>query len=423
MTRACLSADELVDAVQEILPAPAHGHLLGCPTCAARVALLRRIDVAGIEEIADAAAEVETAIAGLLVLPRDKWWRVVREEQYQRPDVVRRLAALAGDVSGRDGKLAVALVTAATRIVEVLPRNQPEVCALRFDTWKLASAILREAGKYEDTEVALARAEEAAPSAADPKLAEALVLFYRALLFAEPDVWRPGEAAALLDRVEPIFRENPTRRQAVRTARAFLLFRSGDFVSARTRFAEILSATPPAPRDAFRTALSNLIAARIRLGDVDADVDQAIELLVDENTACGRTVHAAHARWLKGKVRRLQGAYDESVDLLYAAMKEIGDGDSAIRVGLDLIEALLLAGRHGEALVQAQQSSAEAIALDRREPSRRRSLTASVLAYTREAAHRGALTADLVSELSRYVDRIDRQRATDFIPPMPLAHM
>jgi tetratricopeptide (TPR) repeat protein len=424
VTRACLSADELVDAVQETLPAPAQQHLLGCQTCAARVALLRRIDVGGVENIAAAAGDVETVIAGLLVTPRDRWWRAVREEQYQRPEVVRRLVALAGDVSGRDGKLAVALVTTATRIIDVLPRNQPDVCALRFDTWKFASAILREAGKYEDTEVALARAEEAAPAAADPELAEALVLFYRALLFAEPDVWRPEEAAALLDRVEVVFtRRDPVRRRAVLITRAFLLYRAGDFRSACTAFAQILATTSTESRDAYLHALTNSMFARVELGEANEEVARAIDLLITEYSALGHTEHLARARWLMGEVRRFRGEYAESEELLRGAMREIGNSDTAIRVGLDLLETLLLAERYGDAMAVARELAAEAVALDRREPNRRRSLTAAVFAYAREAAQRGALTADLVSELSRYVDRIYRQRPTDFIPPMPLAHM
>jgi hypothetical protein len=50
-------------------------------------------------------------------------------------------------------------------------------------------------------------------------------------------------------------------------------------------------------------------------------------------------------------------------------------------------------------------------------------LTAQVFAYLREAAHRQALTPDLVADVARYVDRITRQPPIAFVPPMPLAAM
>ena len=104
-------------------------------------------------------------------------------------------------------------------------------------------------------------------------------------------------------------------------------------------------------------------------------------------------------------------------------MVTIGDPDASIRAGLDLIEALLLDGQHREADVLAHELADVAVSLDQSEPSRRRQLTAQVLAYLREAAERQAWTADLVSDVARYIDRIVRQRPVDFIPPMSLAAM
>jgi hypothetical protein len=45
-----------------------------------------------------------------------------------------------------------------------------------------------------------------------------------------------------------------------------------------------------------------------------------------------------------------------------------------------------------------------AVALDRREPSRRHALTSQVLSYLREAAQQQALTADLVAEVRDFPD-------------------
>jgi hypothetical protein len=424
MSRACLNPGELVDALLDVLTDDeAKRHLVGCPMCDRRLSVLRRLAAAGPDEIAEAADEVNGLVARLYSTPRHRWWRTLQEPEYHRPDVVQRLATLA-DASGlSDKNLSVALIEAATRLVTGLPDDVPSIGDLRFEVWKLACALLREAGRYEDTERALESAAQASLEASDPVTAEAYVLFYRALLFSEPDVWRPTEAAELLDRVEPVFHRTEARRQALLTARATLVYREGDFRNAFALYQAIFTATPETDRKSRLNHLSNVLMARVDLGEADAEVQQQLSFLIDENATLGRDVQVARARWLMGRVRRSLGEYENSESFLRAAMSGIGDCDSAIRVGLDLMETLLLDERYDAALLLARHLATDATALDKREPSRRRTLTAEVMAYAREAAQRGALTADLVSTLSRYVDRINRQRATDFIPPMPLAHM
>lgn len=386
--------------------------------------MLRRAERAGPEVIDEVISEVDALAARLLVLPRDEWWRALTEPQFREPGLVVRLIALADDASSSDRKMAVALVAAATRLVEALARERDDVAELRFSTWKFASALLREAGKYDLTETALAMAESAARAVSDTEVAEASVHFSRALLYAEPDVWKLDEARKLLDRSEEVFaRRDAARKHAVRIARAFLLYRSGDLDAARSAFQEILDATAVTDRQSYVNALTNLMFARIDLGEHDEEVEEAVELLVTEYTLLGQVVHVARARWLMGKVQRLRGNLDESAHLLRSAMRDIGNRDSAIRVGLDLLETLLLAEHYSEALPLSRDLAVEAVALDRSQPSRSRSLTAAVFAYAREAAQRGVLTADLVSELARHVDRINRQRVLDFVPPMPLADM
>jgi tetratricopeptide (TPR) repeat protein len=272
--------------------------------------------------------------------------------------------------------------------------------------------------------MAFASAEDAAKATADPELAEASVLLSRALFHAEPDVWNPDEAAALLDRVERVFAQRDAARlQTAITARAFLLFRSGDTAAAREKFDLVLAATPKTDRASYLNALSNLTWVRVELREAGTEVEQTIAFLIDENTALGRAVQIARARWMMGRVLVVRGDYEAAIDLLNTAMIEIGDVDSSIRIGLDEIEALLLDERYHEAFALARELASTAVAFNEGEPSRRHALTTQVLAYLREAAQRQALTADLVSEVARYIDRITRQQPFDFVPPMPLAAM
>jgi hypothetical protein len=159
--------------------------------------LLRRIDSAGIDPIADTAAEVNALIAKLRAAPRNEWWKMVLEPEYRRPDVARRLLSLGVDARLRDRQLAVEFAKAATTIVDRLLRSGHDVPDLRFETWKFASAMLREAGRYEEAGLAFVSAEDAAKATSDPELAQASVLLSRALFHAEPDVWnrRSGGSA------------------------------------------------------------------------------------------------------------------------------------------------------------------------------------------------------------------------------------
>ena len=420
----CPSAEALAAFVHGTGNAENEQHVARCVRCSRAVAFLRRVIVAGIEPIGDAVSEVDNLVAGLHDVPRSNWWKIVRQPEFQRPDVARRLLTLALEARLRDPVLAVDYVEGATTIVKSLDADTQDVRDLRFEAWKLSSVVQREAARYADTATALEEAEAAADAASQPDVARASVLLSKALLYAEPDIWRPEEASPLIDRAEQILAEHDlSRMPTVLIARGFLLFRAGDMTGAREAFAALLAATPESDDENYLSALSNLTRARVELREADTEVERAIEFLIAKNVALGRAVPAARAHWMKGKLHVIRGEYASATGLLRLAMVTIGDPDASIRAGLDLIEALLLDGQHREADVLAHELADVAVSLDQSEPSRRRQLTAQVLAYLREAAERQAWTADLVSDVARYIDRIVRQRPVDFIPPMSLAAM
>lgn len=420
--RPCLSSDALADFVRGNATDDAASHVTACRACTRRLALLRRAVSAGLGTIAEVAEEVDELVARLMTAPRGTWWRTVRDNEYLRPDVARRLLSLAMDARLRDRPLAVDLAKAATTIVDLC--DSPEMAELRFEAWKFSSAILREAGRYAELPTAFLKAAEAAPATSNPELAHASVLLSRALYYSEPDIWRPKKAAALLDRAERVFAAcDASRMHALRTARAFLLFRAGDMRAAREAFVALLAMTPESDRETYLYAMSNLIGVCVELLEAGPEIEQVLVLLIEENKAAGRAVTVAHAHWLLGKVNLIRGEYDTAVELLTGAMETIGDSNASIRIGLDAIQALLLGDRFHEAHALARALASAAVALDRREPSRRHDLTSQVVAYLREAAQRQALTADLVTECARYLDRITRQPPFEFIPPMSLTEM
>ncbi len=371
--RPCLSAEEIANCIRGAGTDDSLRHVDECEACARRVSFVRRIRAAGLRPIADVTGEVDGLVANLLAAPRKTWWKIVQEPEYRRAEVARRLLSLGVNARLRDRQLAVDLAKAATTIVDRLVRSVHDVADLRFEAWKFASAVFREAGRYTDTESAFVSAEEAARVASDPEVAQASVLLSRALFCAEPDVWKPEEATALLDRAECVFaRRDAARMQAALTTRALLLFRSGDTEAAREIFRIVLAETPKTDRESYLNALSNLMSAKVELREKDVDVEEAIAFLIEENTALGRTVQVARARWMMGRVQVVRGEYSAAVDLLKAAMVDIGDSDSSIRIGMDTIEALLLAERHEEVFILLRELASAAVAIDEREPSRRR---------------------------------------------------
>lgn len=417
----CLSAEAIADLIRGASTDEEARHVQACPACSRRVGLLRRVVSAGVDQVAQSVAEVDDLIRGLMDAPRKTWWRIVRTDEYERADVARRLLTLAIDARLRDPVLSIDYSTAAAAVADQLASEVPD---LRFETWKFLSAVLRESGRFAETEAALQRAEAAAATTSEPEMSRASVLLSRALYNAEPDVWRPDEAATQLDQAEQIFAaDNTAKQQAVLTARGMLLYRLGDLRAASRIFTQLLDATTRANREAYLNALSNLAWAQVELREVDGTVADSIDLLIDENLALGRTVQVVLALWMKARITAARGHYDEAVELFTAAMAQASDSDTYIRVGLDATETLLLAERHQEALQVARELAGAAMTLDQQEPSRRRALTAQVLGYLREAAQREIWTADLVADLARYVDRITRQRPFAFVPPMPLADM
>lgn len=421
MRRRCLSADELAAFVRGCGRGDDERHVRACGRCTARVTLIRRIVKAGLEGIAAATADVDDLVQEFTAARPATWWQLIREPRFQREDFARRLVALAIDARGRDANAAIDLAKAAATVADACPESRR---GGRFETWKLVSSLLREAGRYAETETALSKADAAVRSTPNPEVAAASMCLARALYYAEPDVWRPDEARQLLDDAERVFTQHqPARLQALRTARAFLLFRSGALTAARADFGSVLAMTPPADRQAYLIALVNFTATRVELGECDAALKQDLAILLKENHALSRTVEVARARWLVGRTMLRGGRYSAAATRFIQAMEGIGDEDAAVRAGVDAVEALLLADRTAEAFALAQKLATVAAALDRREPSRRRRLTAQVMAYLREAAQRSALTPDLVADLARYLDRIMRQRPVDFVPPMPLTAM
>jgi hypothetical protein len=314
-----LSAEEIANCIRGLGTDDSQHHMDECEACARRVSFVRRIRGAGLGPIADVTSEVDDLVAKLLAAPRKTWWKIVLEPEYRRAEIARRLLSLSVAARFRDPQLAVAYAQSAAVISDRI--DGPGVADLRFEVWKVASAVFREAARYTETETALDNADVAARAVSDPELAQASVSLSRALFCIEPDVWRPEEVESMLDRAELVFVQRaPERMHGALTVRALLLFRSGDIRAARHAFATLLQATPSGDRELYLDAMSNLMWTRVELREADEETEQAVRHLLDENTGLGRTVQVARALWMMGKISAMRGEYDRAVVSLRAAM-------------------------------------------------------------------------------------------------------
>ena len=404
-------------------------HASECTVCSQRIGFLRGCMTAGMIEVAEEALEVGTLLRELEATPGTplRWWRLVQESRFHRPALVRRLVALALEARQKNTQVALGYSTAATKIVEVLAANQEQIAEVRFEAWRHHAWLLREASRYEECRAAFVTAEEAAAQTGDPELSHALVLLSRAILDIEPDVWMPDECRALVEQAERVFaRCDPERYLRAKTVRGILTGRSGDHEKAAVILAEVLAFTPPADESAYAEALHNYLWAVVQSGRVDDDLFEQLATLELMDEHHGATLSVLRDRWMRGLLLIGKGLSEEAAELLREAMRGFethGDIDTAVRVGFDAVRALLHSERYPEATELARDLVSRSYGLDMREPSRRRALTAEAVRYLRDAAQLGALTADLVQTVARYVDTIRAQRPIDFVPPMPLDQM
>jgi hypothetical protein len=428
---ACLSPADLARLArgESMLDEAMETHASECAVCSQRIGFLRGCMTAGANEIAEEALEIAALLRELEETPGTplRWWRFVQQPRFHRPSLVRRLVALAIDARRKNTKIAIGYSATATQIVELLAANQEQIADLRFQAWRHHAFLLCEASKYDECRAALVTAEEAAAQTADPELSRGLVLLSRAILNIEPDVWVPDECCALIEQAERIFsRRDPDRHLRAKTVRGILLGRCGDYGNAAAILAEVLAFTPPADESAYAEALHNYLWAVVQAGRVDDELTEQLSTLEFMDEHHGATLSVLRDHWMRALLVLGKGRAEEAAALLRDTMRGFethGDIDTALRVGLDAVRAFLQGERYPEAVELARDLVSRSFGLDTREPTRRRTLTAEAIAYLRDAAQLGALTADLVSTVARYVDTIRAQRPIDFVPPMPLSQM
>jgi hypothetical protein len=398
-------------------------HVESCRRCATRLRFLAAPDgERGLVE--EAAREAEASVRRLLSEPPHRWPLLAGADEFRSVAVAHRLLRVAIETrEAGDLRTAVAAADAVTVIADAETVDHFDAAELRFDAWKYRSAFLRELGDYEAAKAAFAHADDASAFVADPVLARASIALARAMLCAEPDVWQPEEAAALLDGAERVFAARRDERlRAARTVRAMLLLRSGDAAFARAIFENVLAAVPSVDEPARADALANVLAAAVEMADWDL-AERIQPQVAAINRRLGRTIHSARDRWEEARIARGRNDHAGAVHAASQASREfeaLGMVDDAIRAGLIAVYSLAVEGELDAALELNRSLVEKAIALDRKQPSRRHALTAEALTYLRELAQRRMLTGDAISEIESYLDRIFTRPPVNFRPSVRL---
>lgn len=426
----CLTPEMLVSVAEGFGSGAAREHVASCKQCSRTVDLIKRMKLVGLNEISDVLEDVAVLESAILAEPPHRWESIVADPQYQHPFVARRLLAIAVDARARDPRVAACASAAATVVMDILAADAQEVSDLRFEVWKTHAALLREVGEFTSLRAALVRADEAAERTSDVEYARAMMLLSRALIAADPDVWQPDEAFALLDRAEPVFQRRDVERfRHSRTTRGMVLYRSGRMAEAHAIFVSIAAEISEESVLSRADALRNVAVTSHALGEV-AHAATLIREVEHVDRHFGQSMNIARDLWLAALICQSQGDDETALVKGQASMfefEQLGMPAERIRVGLVVVQSFTALEDGGAALALCQELTTVAMDLDRRQPSRRRILTTEALRYLREAAARAWLTGpagvDLVSAVRSYVEEISNKPPSRFVPPVPLEPM
>lgn len=280
--------------------------------------------------------------------------------------------------------------------------------------WKDRANALRVRGQVQDALWSLDEAERHLRLQPIPEFDLATVDFVRATILNETD--RLEEGLELARRSADRFLEfgDDQRFRHARIAEGGLLFNTGAKREAREIFMSLLK---PTQQSGDTTTLAMLFLDIAQCSVEMQDVDTASIYFLQAaqlSDQLGLHSQAVVARWGLGRVLVSTGKFEEGIARLRGAaaeMEKLGvDGDAAI-VNLELVEALLVVGRHEEVpplcrrLVNRFSASG----------AQRKALIA--LSYLKEAVETGTASPELARSVRSFLADLPRQPELLFLPP------
>lgn len=401
-------------------------HVAQCPSCRRVLTLARTITAENLTITIDDATVAEDRIASLvaelLQVPMEERPRLASEARFMVPEVATRFNQMAMAEFRHDLRLAHSHAHVSTVISSSITQRLGVAGEVEFECWKTRSSILREQGDFDSARSSLLFARRAMARCSDRELKAAILDFAAAAICVMRDVWSPAEAEALLDLCAPVFAVRaPERLVAVKSVRGTIALISGEYARALEVYSEVAAAVAPTDEAAWANAHRNVVNALARMKMVDK-ADDLLRRVRRLDVKLGRTLDIVKDDALAALIA------EESEDHLGAAamyadvrrrFADCGELETALLAGKDAAVALVAAGL----VDQARHVLASLLTPDVVLDTDRKRFTSEAISYLRELADREVLTADVASEVARYIDRIHLQRAEPFRSPLPLFTM
>jgi tetratricopeptide (TPR) repeat protein len=400
--------------------ATTESHIALCASCrrvvmaAAEILALRF----SADELRSELAKANEVVANIEALDERRPDRLVAHSEWgQNPFVAGRLLERSREEFERAPEKALRLARAALAIGQRI-----NAADLEFESWRDCISLYMRLGRCSYAVDAIERAERLAPLTENPEFARGLVLYGRAFVASDPEVWHLDEALIWAEEASRIFARTDERRvRAAAELRAYVHHLRGEHAAA-------VAITRPlwdAERDVnLGISFVNYLIAD---GQAGAAVD---ELLVWtwSNTPPSATVLLARIAWAEGRARSAQSRWQDAVSALnYASSlyRSVSMVEPAIRVDFSRIRAQVNANHewslsvYEDALGDLHELLKESTELDSREPSRRRRFTAEALEYAKELAAAATLTTDLLTYVDEYLDGLWSGPPRRFVRPVP----
>ena len=342
---------------------------------------------------------------------------VQRDKRLLTGGVVRRLTAHAHKVHGDEPLAAVTFTDAAVLIAESLPDDTypwNAVFELRGAAWKERANALRVAGEFPSALEALTHAERAYRKLQSPGFGLSSVALIRAGVFLEQD--RLDEAASWAEKAEAGFAHlgQEERRMRAVFLRGSIQYEAGDVAAAVQLFERVqeYGEAVSSPRWAARAAyaIGNCEVDRRNLSEASMQFHRALVIFRE----IGPEIERLSTEWGLCRVVLHGGDQSEAIRRLRTVAMEFEKRSmitDAALVRLDIVEALLALAETD----QIAETAARLFRLFRDAGMMTGALTA--MAYMKEAAAAGKLTAAGVDAVRTYLRRSSRQPELLFQPP------
>jgi tetratricopeptide (TPR) repeat protein len=353
------------------------------------------------EQIAAEDAEADDLLKVFLSAPAATAWKQLHtRKKFLTGGVARRLSAEAHRVCEAEPLNALTFADAAISVVEALSDDvypAKAVYELRGTAWKERANALRLLGRFDAALDSLKRAERAYHQLTSSALGMSRVAYVRATVLC--DQQRLDEAAVLAEAAEQGFAHlgDNHRRMASIYLRAYINYEQHDLGVSISLYKEILDYGESLgdagwiARAAY--ALGNCYVDQGNVGQASMHLHRALAIFRE----MAEPAHRARTEWGIARVFLAIGKYDEANSRLREAMAELevrGMVTDAALAGLDRADALQVFMDYGM-LTGA--------------------LTA--IAYLKETAAVGTLTAGDLQTVRKFLRRAERQPDLIFAPP------